>query len=134
MPVSVAARPGEAGDKTEPDRVFSDDENDGDRRGRSLGREGRSGTAGRSDHGDLTANQVGRQRRQSIQLIVGPAILDRDVLALDEAGLLQALAECRADDPRTHRAMRLLRNPITGIAGCCARAASGQPPPRRRAA
>ena len=27
-----------------------------------------------------------------------------------------------------------LRNPITGIAGCCARAASGHAPPRRRAA
>ncbi len=32
------------------------------------------------------------------------------------------------------RASPLRKNPITGIAGCCARAPSGQTPPRRRAA
>ena len=31
----------------------------------------------------------------------------------------------RADGPRTCQAMLGSRNPITGIAGCCARAASG---------
>ena len=77
------------------------------------------GTAGRGDHGDLPANQIGRQRRQSIELIVGPAILDRHVLALDKAGLLQALAECAqairervgrcgVEEP-DHRHRRLLR-------------------------
>ena len=45
-------------------------------------------------HGDLAADQFGRQLRQSIDLILGPAVFDRDVLALDIAGLLQALAEC----------------------------------------
>jgi hypothetical protein len=35
----VAARPGEAGDKTKPDRVFADQEDDRDRRGCRLGRE-----------------------------------------------------------------------------------------------
>ena len=34
----VSARPGEAGDKTELDRVFADAEDDRDRRGRSFGR------------------------------------------------------------------------------------------------
>ena len=38
-PRQVAARPGEAGDKTKPDRVFGDGEDDGDRRGCRLGRE-----------------------------------------------------------------------------------------------
>ena len=38
----VAARPGEAGDKTKLDRVFADAEDDRDRRGRSFGRD-RSG-------------------------------------------------------------------------------------------
>ena len=33
--------------------------------------------------------------------------------------------EMRADGPRSRQAMWLSRNPITGIAGCCARAASG---------
>ena len=93
-PRQVAARPGEAGDKTEPDRVFGDDEDDGDRRGCRLGRERRSGASGRGDHGDLSANQFGRQRRQSIDLILGPAVFDRHVLALDIAGVLQALAKC----------------------------------------
>ena len=37
----VAARPVEAGDKTELDRVVADDEDDRDRRGRRLGRERR---------------------------------------------------------------------------------------------
>ena len=89
----VAARPGEAGDKTKPDRVVADDEDDGDRRGCRLGRERRSGASGRGDHGDLPANQFGRQRRQSIELILGPAVFDRHVLALDIAGVFQALAK-----------------------------------------
>jgi len=43
--------------------------------------------------GDPAANEVGRQRRQPIHLILGPAVFNRDVLALDIAGVLQALAE-----------------------------------------
>ena len=81
----VAARPGEAGDKTEPDRVFRDDEYDGDRRGRRLDRECRQRDLRRSDHGDPSANQFGRQRRQSIELSLGPAIFDRHVVALDDS-------------------------------------------------
>ena len=80
--------------------------------------------ARRGDHGDLTADQIGRQRRQPVVLTLRPAVFDRDVLALDEAGFLQALAE-RRHDVRVRRAIVPLRNPITGIAGCCARAASG---------
>ena len=38
-PCQVAARPGETRDKTKPDRVFADDEDDWDRRGCRLGRE-----------------------------------------------------------------------------------------------
>ena len=90
----VAARPGEAGDKTKLDRVFGDDEDDGDRRGCRLGRQRRSGTSGRDDHGDLPANQFGRQRRQPIDLVLGPAVFDRHVLALDIAGVFEALAKC----------------------------------------
>ena len=37
----VAARPGEACDKTLPDRVFADAEDDRDRRGCSFGRDAR---------------------------------------------------------------------------------------------
>src|SRR5262245_6796861 len=84
----LAARAGEAGDKTKLDRAFGGDENDGDRRGCFLGRQRHSRTSKRGDHGDLTANQVGRQRGQSIDLILAPAIHDRDVLALDIAAIL----------------------------------------------
>ena len=62
----VAARPVEAGDKAKPDRVFADDEDDGDRRGCRLGRERRSGASGRDDDRDLPANQFGRQSGQPI--------------------------------------------------------------------
>ena len=46
------------------------------------------------DHRDLSANEFGRQLRQSIELIVGEAVDDRHVLALDIVGFFQALAKC----------------------------------------
>ena len=65
------------------------------------------------------ANQIGRQCRQPIDLILRPAVYDRQVLALDIAGLLQALAKCAqtvrdrvrrcgVEEP-DHRHRRLLR-------------------------
>src|SRR5262249_22931021 len=73
----------------------------------------------RRDHGDLSANQFGRQRRQSIDLIVSPAIFDCYVLTLDIAGILQALPKsaqtlgrpvrrCGVEEPN-NRHRRLLR-------------------------
>jgi hypothetical protein len=114
----IAARPREAGNKTKPDRIIGDDENNRDRRGRILGRE-RGGTGRCDDHSDPSADQVGRQRRQSIELILGPAVFDRDVLAFDIARFLEALAkpphEVRGSISRSgieitdHRHRRLLR-------------------------
>ena len=99
----------------------------------ALGRERHRGAFDRDDHGDPPANQFGRQRRQPIELSLGPAVFDRHVLALDIAALLQALAKY-AQIVRVRRVRRCgARNPITGIAGCCARAASGHAaaaPPR----
>lgn len=115
----VAARPGEARNKTNPNWVFSNDEGNGDRGGCRLGRGRSSNSAGRDDHGGPSVNQIGCQRRQPIKLIVSPAIIDRHVLALDKASILQALAE------RAQKVRELLRKPTTGIAACCARAASG---------
>jgi hypothetical protein len=86
----VAARPGEAGDKTKLDRVFSDAEDDRDSRGCSFGRK-RDSVAPRGDHGHTTADQVSHQRRQAIAL--QPVVLDRHVLALDVAGFAKPLAE-----------------------------------------
>jgi len=113
----IAARPGKAGDKTQLDRVFAADENDGDRRGCGLDRE--CSRSGGGDHSNTATNEIGRQRWQSIGLIVGPAIFDRDVLAIDKARLLQALVECAqliagrmnrcgVEEPH-HRHRRLLR-------------------------
>ena len=59
----IAARPGEARDKAEPDRVFGHENTDRDRRGR-LGRGHRRRRAGRDDHVDAPANELGRQHRQ----------------------------------------------------------------------
>src|SRR5262249_9264416 len=115
----VAARTGEAGDKTKLDRVFGGDENDGDRRGCRLGRRRHSRTSERGDHRNLPANQVGRQRRQSIDLIFAPAVYDRDVLALDIAAILEATVKSAktvrgrvrrlAVEEPDHRHRRLLR-------------------------
>ena len=71
------------------------------------------------------AHQIGRQFRQAFNLIFGPAVLDDDVLALDISGLLQSLCEMRARRSAFVSDAVLRRNPITGIAGCCARAAIG---------
>jgi hypothetical protein len=50
------------------------------------------------NHRHAAANQIGRQFRQAIILIVGPAVLDGNVLALDEARLHSALIAQR-DQP-----------------------------------
>jgi hypothetical protein len=51
-------------------------------------------------------------------------VLDHNVLALDKAAFGQSLAE---SDEEVHGILRRgeLRKPTIGIAGCCARAASG---------
>src|SRR5262249_41171431 len=45
------------------------------------------------DDRHLTADQVGRQFRQSIVVITRPTIFERDVAALDKAGFVEGLAE-----------------------------------------
>jgi hypothetical protein len=50
------------------------------------------------NHGHSTANQVRRQRGQSIELTVRPAIFNRHVAAFNIAGFAQALAQ--SDDLR----------------------------------
>ena len=62
-------------------------------------------SADRGDHGDLPANQFGRQRRQPIDLILRPAVFDRHILALDIAGSPSGPGEIRADGPRSLQAM-----------------------------
>ena len=76
----------------------------------------------------ITAGRCARIRqpsRQSIVLAFGPAIFDRNVAAVDVARLGAGPGESRASWLHMVQCEALLRYPITGIAGCCARAASG---------
>ena len=102
----IAARPGEAGDKTKPDRVLADAEDDRDGRGCSFGR-ARGHEAGRGDDGHLSVNQIGHQRRQAIVLALQPMVLDRHVLAFDVAGFVEAFAE------RGRKARRGIGRPVS---------------------
>ena len=79
----------------------------------------------RGDHRDPPADQIGRQRRQPIKLIFGPAVFDRDVLGPRCSRFrLRPLRNARRRS--VYRVGRsALMKPITGIAGCCERAASG---------
>src|SRR5262249_47589297 len=45
------------------------------------------------DNGGLSANQFGRQRRQPVHLILGPAVFYRHILAFGIAGVPDALAK-----------------------------------------
>ena len=126
----VAARPGEAGDKPEIDRVIADDEDDRDRCGCRLGSQRRMFSA-RADDSDLSAHQIGREGRQSIILTLCRAYLRTPRFRPRCSRSPSGPAESRADDLGWCRGDEAKRNPITGIVGCCARAASGH---ARRAA
>ena len=73
----------------------------------------------RSDHRHLTAYQIGSEVGQSVVLVLRPAILDHDILALDVTGFTNALPECgqiactiskrRAAEETDHRNRGLLR-------------------------
>jgi hypothetical protein len=112
----VAAGPAKTGDEAKLDRVFADQEDDGNRRSCGLGCGDGRWTRGH-DHRDPSLHQFRRQRRQPIDLVVGPAVFDRDVLAFDQARVFQALAECtqavsfgrRGVEKSDHRHRRLLR-------------------------
>ena len=72
----------------------------------------------RSDHRHLTAYQIGCEVGQYVVLVLRPAILDHDILALDVAGFANALPECgqiactiskrRAAEKSDYRHRRLL--------------------------
>jgi hypothetical protein len=60
-----------------------------------------------------------------VKMTVSPAIVESDVLALDEACFIEALADDRNGGVSTS-GERALSSPTTGKARCCARAASGR--------
>src|SRR5262245_54177437 len=127
----IGTRSIQASDKPECDRINAGDEDDRNGRGRSFGREHSKDVTGLGDYGDLLMDQIGRQRRQPMVLLLRPAILDGDIPTFDKAGFAQALAKGahptrvqvggRTAQVPDHRHRSLLR-------------ARRQRPPRRRAA
>ena len=115
----VAAGLGEAGDKTKLDRVNTFAEDDWDRRCCSFRRERNLRGAYRGDRGQLAADQIGYQCRQTIVWALQPVVLDRHVLAFDVTSFAEAFAERRhiacvgigrpGPEKRDHRHRRLLR-------------------------
>jgi hypothetical protein len=90
----IAAGLVEAGDQSHLDRIGGYVKGDWNRRACSLGGQCGGGTPGRN-HTDLTLNQVGRQRPQSVVVAVVPAIFDGHIAPLHIAYCAQALAEPR---------------------------------------
>src|SRR5262245_37152047 len=76
----IAARPTVAGNETIRHRVFGNAEDNGDCHGCRLRRQRDLWASSRGDHVDPLANQLGRQLRQSINLIFGPAVFDPRIL------------------------------------------------------
>src|SRR5262245_61269819 len=97
----VSTRPIETGNQAVLDRVAADDEHDRDRCGRRFGDKHslRGGHAG--DDRDLTADEVGYERREPIALRPSKVVLDRHIAALDKAGLGETLTERRQQSVRS---------------------------------
>ena len=88
----------------------------------------------RGNYGHLPPHQVGHQVWKPIISAIRPAIFNHNIAALDITRFFQPLAKPSRQWRISFKGFSLFKNPITGIAGCCARAASGHAPPRRRAA
>ena len=94
-PSRVSARPGEALDKTELDRVGAAAEHDWDVAVAACRFHPKSNefAASGNNHGHSTADHVCHHRRKAVISALQPVILDRYVPALNVAGFAQALAE-----------------------------------------
>jgi hypothetical protein len=90
----IAARLVESWHETDLDRVVADREDNGNCHGRRLGRLRCRITPG-DDQGALTANEFGRQSRQSLVSTFRPAVFDRNVPSLNVTGFAQASAQRR---------------------------------------
>jgi len=99
-------------------RITANREDDWNRRSRPFGSES-AGVATRNEHRHLTANEISRQRGQTIELTFRKTVFDRHVLALDISGCVQSTTECVERNPQRvgrpgdkesdHRHRRLLR-------------------------
>ena len=128
---AIAARFVQVGNKASRDRVDRNREINRNVCSCRFGRFCRRRAATRYNHVDSALNQLSRKCRQSIVLPLRPKVIDLDILALDIAGFLQPCRNARRRIAYDFGSA-LPRKPITGIACCCARAASGHkisPPP-----
>ena len=132
----IAAGPRQAGDEARADRVGDDDEHDRDRAGLALQCRGDRRRMG-EDHVGLQGDQLFRERRQPICVAGRKASVDADIAAFRPSELVEPLPECREPRlsfPDRFRPSRMSTPMRRMRSGCCARAASGHAPPRRRAA
>src|SRR5215469_16272352 len=88
----VAARPAKAGDEAHLHRVEAGAEHDRDGIGRLL-RRPCLGYSRRDQHRRGKRDQLGRERRQTIEPPLGVSVLDRNILADNEARFFQPLQE-----------------------------------------
>ena len=105
--IPVTLPPGRARLVTRPSPTGSSAarEDDGNRCRRCLGRQRRIAAARRNDHGHLTANEIGRECRESIVLTLRPSIFNHNILPLDDTRFSQASAE-RSNHWSTRRVTR----------------------------
>jgi hypothetical protein len=98
--VYVASRPRETRHEAGGHRVRGHHHDDGDRHGR-LPRRVDGWVGERDDDVDLETHELGRETGQPIQLLLGGAHLERDVLPIHPTQLAKSLPEC--GDPWTAR-------------------------------
>lgn len=92
-PGDVAARTIEACDRALFHRVQSIGEHDRNRIGRVFRCTGCKSADDGRDHAHLSLHQIRGQLGQAGHIVIRKAILDRKILALDIAGILQALTK-----------------------------------------
>src|SRR5262249_36864025 len=88
----VSAWPREALDQTQPDRIRAHAHDDGDGRGRLLGRPD-TGARMRHEHGRVEPDQLGGERRKTLVTARRPAIFDRDGLSFLVPKITKPLTE-----------------------------------------
>jgi hypothetical protein len=83
----------EAGDETNFDRISPNLKNDRDRRRSRLGRQRSNAPAAGYDGVYLAADEIGRECRQLRVAVLGPAVFNFSVLAVNKPGLAKAAPE-----------------------------------------
>src|SRR5262249_17992842 len=84
-------------DETKLYWIGADAEDDGNRAGRSLGRERCCRAARCGDDGHLALHKLGHQCRHAIELILSPTICDYNIAAIDETAFAEAVTNCRGE-------------------------------------